>query len=560
MKKYSGIILVYGILSLVLCISVSCMNPKKTDRPNILIILIDDQDMDEISTYGGDVYTPNMDRLAEEGIKFNQAYVSSTVCTPSRYSFLTGRYAGNSYSNLYENQVGADGQGFPGFNVALENDGMNVAHELSQAGYVTGFTGKYHLVSKPDQPEMYEGEDAFIEGFKEGMTRQTEPTPEISKIFAHNEAWSRKYLKHIGFDWAKNIYEGNLSLPFSAHNPEWTTKAVFEFLEENQDKAFFLQCCPTLLHGPDGEWVRSFNFPDYTSAGEIKAPPSVMVKRKELRDKLFELGYDPESGDWGIAWIDAMIGEIMGKLEELGIADNTLLIFAPDHGSTDKACLFGIDGSQIPLIMRWPEGIPAGIESDALVQNIDLAPTYFELAEASIPDNYQVDGQSLVPLLKNGSADEWRDHLYFELGNARAVMTGDWKYITLRYSQEQIQKIKSAKYENLPKLMAPLQRLGIGTRGADHPGFWDEDQLYNLLEDPQEMNNLAYDPEFSVELMKMKELLTKDIEKLGRPYGEFLYNGNAALNGQVDKEIKIVKQIKIRGKDLTIPEHFKRQP
>ena len=320
-----------------------------------------------------------------------------------------------------------------------------------------------------------------------------------------------------------------------------------------------MQCCPTLLHGPDNQWIQSFNKPDFTGAGEIKASPSVMEKRKELKAKLVELGYDPESCDWGYAWIDAMIGDILAKLEELDIADNTLLIFAPDHGSTDKACLFGIDGAQIPLLMRWPGGIPAGTVCDALVQNIDLAPSYFELVEAVLPESYHLDGQSLVPLFENGEAEGWRDHLYFELGNSRAVMTDNWKYIALRYTEDQVRKIKAAPLQNLPKLMAPLQRLGIGTRGADHPGFWDEDQLYNLTEDPQEMNNLAYDPEFSVELLKMKEVLTKDLEKLGRPYGEFLHAGNASLNGQIDEEISIVKQITVRGKDVTVPDHLSRQ-
>ncbi len=557
MKKNSGIILVYGILCLLLCIPVSCKNQRNNnDRPNILIILIDDQDMDEISAYGGKVYTPNMERLAREGIRFNSAYVSSTVCTPSRYSFLTGRYAGNSYSKLYEKEVDTDGQGFPGFNVALEKDRMNVAKVLNRAGYVTGFTGKYHLMSKPDQPEMYEGNDAFIEGFTEGNARDVKPSPEISRIFAHNEAWGRKYLKYIGFDWAKNIYEGNLVRPYAAHNPEWNTSAVLEFLEENRDKPFFLQCCPTLLHGPDNQWVQSFNYPDYTGAGEIKAPPEVMINRQKLKNRLIELGFDPESGQWGYAWIDAMIGDILDKLEELGIADNTLLIFAPDHGSTDKASLFGIDGTQIPLLMRWPDGIPAGIESDALVQNIDLAPTYFELSQGTIPENYKLDGRSLVPLFQDGKTENWRKHLYFELGNARALMTEDWKYIAMRYPEQQIKRIKSTGYENLPKLMAPLQRLGIGIRGADHPGFWDEDQLYDLKTDPGEMNNLAYDPGYNSQLETMKKLLTEEINRIGRPFGEFKHTGNAALNGQIDKEISIVKQIKVQGKQVTVPDNL----
>ena len=533
-------------------------NTKK-EKPNIIMILIDDQDMDELATYGGNVYTPNLDRIAAEGIKFNRAYVSSTVCTPSRYTFLTGRYAGNSYSKLYQDEVPQGNQGFPGFNVALENDRMNVARVLSDAGYITGFTGKYHLMSELDQKELYEGDDVFINGFTEGSSKSAKPSAEISEIFAHNEAWGRKYLRHIGFDWAKNIYVGNLARPYAAHNPEWNAAAVIEFLDEYKDQSFFIQCCPTLLHGPDGQWVNSFDYPDYTGAGEIEAPASVMENRKALRSKLEELGYDPKSGDWGIAWIDAMVGDIMNKLDELGIADNTLLIFAPDHGSTDKACLFGIDGSQIPLLMRWPDGIPAGIESDALVQNIDLAPTYFELAGCSVPDNYIIDGQSLVPLFIDGTTTEWRDHLYFELGNSRAVMKGEWKYIAMRYSKEQIRRIKNASYENLPKLMSPLQRLGIGTRGASHPGFWDEDQLYNIVQDSGEMENLAYNPDLQNVLKDMKDLLREDLNKMGRPFGEFIHESNAGLNGQIDKEISIVKQIRIRGKDVSVPENLKKK-
>lgn len=376
------------------------------------MVLIDDQNMDEIATYGGKVYTPNMDRLAAEGMRFDMAFVSSTVCTPSRYSFLTGRYAGSSYGNIYKKQVGEKGQGFPGFNVALENDKMNVAHVLSKAGYVTGYTGKYHLTSARDQPEMFEDDNGVVKGSEKNAFKNLAPSDEASQAFAQKEAWSRNYLKHMGFDWAKNVYEGNIDKPYAAHNPEWTTSAALEFLDENHDVPFFLQCCPTLLHGPDNQWVKSYDHPDYTGAGEIKAYPSVMKKRQELREKLMELGYDPKSGAWGCAWIDAMLGEILNKLEELNIADNTLVIFAPDHGSDDKASLYSIDGAHIPMLMRWPLGIPAGVECDALIQNIDLAPTYFELSGASIPLGYHVDGRSLVPLFENGKTKKWRDNLY----------------------------------------------------------------------------------------------------------------------------------------------------
>jgi arylsulfatase A-like enzyme len=519
------------------------------------MILIDDQDMNEIATYGGKVYTPNMDRLAAEGIKFNLAYVSSTVCTPSRYSFLTGRYAGRSYSNLYKNEVGENGMGRPGFNVGMENDNMNVAQVLRASGYITGFTGKYHLASQFDQPEMYKGEHA-PRNKKSKKDKNLKANSKTTALFAETEAWSRAYLKHIGFDWAKNIYEGNISKPYNVHNPEWNAAAVFEFLDENHKNPFFLQFCPTLLHGPDGEWVKSFDQPNITGAGKIEVPASVMKEREKLRKKLNDLGYDTRSGALGIAWIDAVIGQILDKLETLGIDDNTLVIFAPDHGSTDKASLFGWNGAQIPLLMRWPNGIKAGIESDALVQNIDLVPTYFDIAKAIVPNEYHLDGQSLAPLFKNGKTENWRAHLYFELGYSRAVMTHDWKYIGVRFDKKQVKKIQEASVEKLPLLMTPLQRLGIGVRGADHPGFWDEDQLYNLKQDSEEMKNLAYDADYQRKLTEMKTLLKMYLKDIGRPFGELYDPEKVAANGQIADQINLVKQIEVKGKKVTVPQNL----
>lgn len=101
---------------------------------------------------------------------------------------------------------------------------------------------------------------------------------------------------------------------------------------------------PNSYHGPDNQWGQPFDKPDYTGAGEIKAPGSVMQKREELKKKLIELGYDPGSGQWGYAWIDAMIGDILNKLEELGIADNTLLIFAPTTAAPKKPVFMELTG------------------------------------------------------------------------------------------------------------------------------------------------------------------------------------------------------------------------
>ena len=142
------------------CLSAMFVSVAHGGRPNIIMFLIDDQNPSSIAAFGGDTYTPNLDRMAEEGMKFTRAYVSSSVCTPSRYTFLTGRFAGNSHSKKYIDEVGGkENQGLPNFNVALERDNMNVGSVLREAGYTTGFVGKYHLTSKLDFPEFYKGKD-----------------------------------------------------------------------------------------------------------------------------------------------------------------------------------------------------------------------------------------------------------------------------------------------------------------------------------------------------------------------------------------------------------------
>tara|TARA_B100001093_G_scaffold498510_1_gene546684 strand:- start:4931 stop:6664 length:1734 start_codon:yes stop_codon:yes gene_type:complete len=524
------------------------------DRPNIIMFLIDDQNPSSISAFGGETYTPNLDRMAEEGMKFTRAYVSSSVCTPSRYSFLTGRYAGNSHSKLYTEAVGsAENQGYPSFNVALERDKMNVGNVLREAGYMTGFVGKFHLKSPLDFPEFYEGEEGWIE-----IPNDASPGPETSALFKHNERLMRRYLEALGFSWAKNIYGGNMSKPYSEHNAEWPTVAALEFIENNQDGPFYLHLCSTLLHGPDKSWRDSMNHPLITGEGEVESLPEVMTPRDELLKTIEEKGFDPDSHVAGEAWIDDSLGAIFRKLVELGIDDNTLVIFAPDHGRDGKASVFSRGAAQVPMIMRWPKGIPAGQVCEELVQNIDLVPTFFELGEAQKPESYRIDGKSLTPLFENGTAENWRDHLYLEMGAARATVTKDWSYAAVRYTKEQIAAIQGAKPENLPRAMAYIGRLGIGVRGADRPGFFDEDQLYYLKQDPKEMENLASNPEQVGQLKEMRELMQRDLEAIGRPFGEFVPGGNAAEPGQIDKQIEMVKQLEIQGKKVVVPDSLRK--
>ena len=537
----------------IFCLMGNLSPAAQSQRPNIIMFLIDDQNPSSIAAFGGDTYTPNLDRMAQEGMKFTRAYVSSSVCTPSRYSFLTGRFAGNSHSKLYVDAVGGkENQGLPNFNVALERDNMNVGNVLREAGYTTGFVGKFHLTSNLDFPEFYKGKDKWI-----NLPKTARPGPETSAQFKHNERWMRRYLNELGFSWAKNVYPENMPSPYSTHNPEWTTVAALEFIEENKDGPFYLHLCSTLLHGPDKSWRKSMDHPLITGEGEVERLPEIMTPRTELLKIIKEKGFDPDSHVAGEAWIDDSLGAILRKLKELGIDENTLVIFAPDHGRDGKASVFSHGSCQVPMIMRWPKGIAAGQVCEELVQNIDLVPTFFELGKADKPESYRIDGQSLTPLFKNGKAIDWRKHLYLEMGAARATVTKDWSYIAVRYTKEQIAEIKRAAPQNLPRAMSYIGRLGIGVRGADRPGFFDEDQLYHLKTDPKEMRNLAGHIGHSSRVKEMRQKMQQDLQAIGRPFGEFIPGGNAAKPGQISKQIKIVKQLEIKGKTVTVPEALK---
>lgn len=532
-------------------VPVEAASAADPQRPNLILFLIDDQDYESIAAYGGKTWTPNLDRMAAEGMRFTQAYVSSTVCTPSRYTWLTGRYAGASTSKVYQDACGGpDRQGFPGFNVALERDRMNVGNLLREAGYATGFVGKFHVGSQLEFPEFY-GDDGM-----KPVAKTAEPGPETTALFTKNERVMRRYIESLGFSWAKHIYPENMNPPYAHHNPEWTTAAALEFIEANRDRPFYLHCCSTLLHGPDASWRRSMDYPLVSGEGELKTPALGMTPRGELLKAIAKQGFDPDQGAVaGEAWIDDALGAVLNKLRQLGIARNTLVVFAPDHGSNSKASLFSQDGTRIPMIAWWPGRIPGGLVCNELVQNIDWVPTAFDLAGVTPPPGCRVDGCSLVPLFATGATDDWRDYLYFEIGYARAVTTKDWEYIAVRYPEEVIATIQRATPDRLPRLMAYIGRMGIGTRGAERPGFWDADQLYNLQTDPDEQANLASDSRYADQMQRLRELLTTSLRSVGRPFGEFLPGGDAAPPGQVDAQIAQVKRLDVQGKRVLVPQH-----
>ena len=178
-----------------------------------------------------------------------------------------------------------------------------------------------------------------------------------------------------------------------------------------------------------------------------------------------------------------------------------------------------------------------------LIQNTDFVPTWFSLAGVRPPEKYKMDGINIAPLFANPNKSV-REYVYGEIGAARSIKTKDWNYISLRYTRNQIDSVRS----NERRIMKKLQGLSGGiSRGMKNPNAFNYDQLYNLSKDPKEQNNLAQHPECKNVLDKMKKLLRTELKRFpDRPYGEFIPGGNASPIGTfddiLDKMAKAAKQ------------------
>ena len=485
---------------------------KKDERPNIIVFLVDDYDKPETSPYGGKVLTPNLDRLAKEGMICHNAHVTSTVCTPSRYTFLTGRYASSSHSNTFLDECPKGTQALPAFNVGLESDRMNVGRVLADAGYATGFVGKYHVHDTDHSKEGSLFGDLDV-------PKNAKYSDQVNNRKFKLEKFQRELVKKNGFTWAKNIYWGNLKQPFKGHNPDWTAQASLEFIEEHKDQPFYLHCCSTLLHGPNGEWFKSMMEKELASGEGFLKKPINLIDRKSVWERIQKAGLT--EAEVGYLWMDESLGLILDKLDELGIADNTIVVFVSDHGSERKGSLIKTRGTEIPCLIRWPRVIKPGSVSCGLLQNTDFVPTWFELAKAKIPKNYHIDGKSLAAMFKDPTVSI-RKYIYGEQGAARAIKTEAFEYISIRYTDEQITGALSKRADRAYKTLLGLSS-GISRARYFHPDIFSADQLYDLSKDPNSQKNVAHDSGYAEQLKKMKAILTKTVKELGpRPYGDFV--------------------------------------
>ena len=422
-------------------LTVSACAPEENERPpNIIYMLADDLGYGEVGAYGQSlIRTPNLDALAAEGIRFTQHYSGSPVCAPSRATLLTG--LSTLRSQIRDNfEVG----GYPDPDelgqMPLDSGTYTIGTMLQDAGYVTGAIGKWGLGGRESlgQPR-FQGFDYFFGYLDQQLAHNFYPT-HLWRNGERVELDNEYFHPHQEFDGTDPTdpeqyrqYQGNeYSLDVMADD-------ALRFLDEHADRPFFLYLPFTIPHV-------ALQVPD-SSLVEYEG---VFEEEPYLGDPTYLPHYRPLSAYAGmITRMDAHIGRILDRLDELGLTENTVVMFTSDNGTTytggvdaeffeSTAGLRGLKGSlyeggiRVPLIARWPGHIQPGSVSDHVSAFWDMMPTFAEIAGTEAPSD--LDGVSMLPALLGDNADAERP-LYWEYhglwNGAQAVRIGKWKGVRL---------------------------------------------------------------------------------------------------------------------------------
>jgi len=440
-------------------------------RPNILYIMADDHAAHAISAYGSRVnHTPNIDRLATEGIRFDRVFAVNSICTPSRASILTGKY---SHLN-----------GVPVFN-RFDGSQPTVAKYLQAAGYYTGMIGKWHLESDPtgfDKWTILPGQgNYFNPAFLEPAGRRV-INGYVTDIITD---LSIEFLKHRPPD-QPFFLMCHHKAPHRNWQPDAKHKAMFadKIIPEPDTLRDDYATRTDAIHECTQKVLENLN------PNDTKGPPPAGL----TGDALLKWKYQRYMQDYlaCVQSVDDNVGRILDYLDKAGLADNTIVIytsdqgfFLGDHGLFDKRFMYD-ESIRMPFLVRWPGVIKPGSSQSAMGINVDFAPTFMEAAGLPVPADMQ--GRSLLPLLKGERPADWRTSWYY------------------RYYHDPGDHNTRAHY-------------GVRTETHKLIYFWKIDQweMYDLVKDPAELHNVYQDPaqadtvaKLKTELYRLKKELKDD--------------------------------------------------
>lgn len=423
MKKIGIIIIVFSTLGIYPLPKTEAQGLEE-NKPNIIFILVDDLGWTDINIFDplhrSYYETPNIDKLARQGMRFTQAYSNAANCAPSRAAIMSGQIYPHEpiYTvgkrprpKRFKNQPLVSATNY----TALPLTKLTIAEALKKGGYKTAFMGKWHLGDPPTRGPEQQGFGINVGGYSAG----------------NPGAWKGAYFKPNNNPYIHGARKGeNLT--------EYLTRRAAEYIRDHvhRDHPFFLFLAYYLVHIP------------------LQAPKSIVKKYKQKKG---EGGHNNPVYAAMIQELDASIGKLMFILKKTGIENNTILVFFSDNGGvggyeysghananiTDNSPLKGgkttfyEGGIRVPLIVRWPKVISAGTKCTQPVTGVDLYPTLLDAVGIAPPQNYHLDGKSLLPLLKNPDYNFGKRALYWHFpgypnnvwrtGPVSVIRYGKWK-------------------------------------------------------------------------------------------------------------------------------------
>ncbi len=515
MRLNFGRTLISGILAwlgLVTPIQAQAVKPA-ADRPNIVFFFTDDHAPHAIGAYDGWLAsvnpTPNIDQLAREGMLFRNSFCTNSICGPSRAVIITGKHSHKNGFMNNGNKFDGSQQTFPKL--------------LQQAGYETAIFGKWHLKSDPqgfDKWMVLQGQGQYYNpDLKTGTGKQrieghcTDVVTDLAIHWLKNERTDGRpfmlmcqhkaphrcwmpALRHL------NLYD-DIEIPEpatlfdkwedNASPARWQEMEVDRQLHLNYD--LFYGLSPDYpgeqVKNVDGSALRNMKrmTPEQLDAWQAAyGPKDAALRKAGLSGKeLVRWKYQRYAKNYlrCVKGVDENLARLREAIQELGLSDNTVVVYSSDqgfyigdHGWYDKRWMYE-ESLKMPLIMKWPGVTKPGSTSDALVQNLDYAETFLQMADANVPADMQ--GRSLVPLLKDESPDDWRKSIYYH-------------------------------YYEYPSVHMVPKHNGVRTKRYKLISFYEfgEFEFYDLETDPDELHNEYSNPEYAEKVAE----LTRELERL----------------------------------------------
>ncbi|MCB9503814.1 MAG: sulfatase-like hydrolase/transferase [Deferribacteres bacterium] len=442
-----------------------CESTKNERLPNIVLIFIDDQGYADLGCFGAQGFaTPNIDKMASEGMRFTNFYVSQAVCSASRAALMTG---------CYSERVGVRGAYMPWATVGLNPQEETIAEILKKKGYTTGIFGKWHLGHLNEFLPLHQGFDEYL-----GLPYSNDMWPVNFDGTPATEGNKVKYPSLPLFEGDKEIAKINTLEDQSTLTTRYTERAV-KFIENNKNRPFFLYVPHSMVHVPLGV---SEKFKGKSEQGMYG-------------DTMMEI-------DWSV-------GEILKTLHKNELDDNTLVIYTSDNGPwlnfgnhagsavplrEGKGTMWE-GGPRVPCVIRWPGHVPAGMKNERIASTIDILPTLAAITGAPLPQR-KIDGVNILPLLQGDPEANPRDHFFFYYdGELRAVRQGKWK-LHFPHSYRSYENVEPGR-DGFP-----------GPYGKGETGL----ALYNLDTDIGErMNVIEQEPEIAQRLSELAEKIRYEL-------------------------------------------------